>query len=146
MGRWPHRRSNPRYDNRNPVGLSCLIINLGDLVGVSKDQTGRDLRSRWFTSARLPLTTEQMARTPDKFNGRAVCPTGGVIQVLDSGGDDQTFRIDITKNKYDRWDDTVISSYTASRPASPTSLSMTSSISVALLMVPTNTRQSSGPT
>ena len=103
-----------------PVGLVVLIINLGDLVGVSKD---RDWKRPQVKVVHLgqagPLTYEQMARTPDKFNGRAVCLTGGVIQVLDSGGNDQTFRIDITKNKYDRWDDTVISSYTRKSPSEP---------------------------
>ena len=52
----------------------------------------------------------EIARNPDKYDGKSAKFTGEVIQVMEDG-DDYTLRVNVTKGKY-YWDDTVLVSYT----------------------------------
>lgn len=50
---------------------------------------------------------DDLARTPDNYEGQKVTFTGEIIQVQESG-DEATYRINVTQNEYGNWDDTVL--------------------------------------
>lgn len=57
---------------------------------------------------------EDIARNPQNYEGKLVTFDGEVIQVLEGYFNTVNFRINVTKNEYDFWEDTVYASYTYS--------------------------------
>lgn len=60
---------------------------------------------------------KELARTPDAYEGQYVKFTGEIIQVQESGND-ATYRINVTKDEYGFWDDTIIASFDLSSSSS----------------------------
>jgi hypothetical protein len=60
------------------------------------------------SSKKIPYI--DIARNPDKFKGEQVTFEGQVIQVLESGNN-VGLRVNVTKGKYDTWQDTVFINY-----------------------------------
>lgn len=54
---------------------------------------------------------KDIARNPDSYKGKPAKFTGKVIQVLEDGND-VTLRVNITKDEYDLWEDTIYVEYT----------------------------------
>lgn len=57
---------------------------------------------------------KDIARNPQNYEGKLVTFDGEVIQVLEGYFNTVNFRINVTKNEYDFWEDTVYCSYTYS--------------------------------
>ena len=57
---------------------------------------------------------KEIARNPEKYKGKQMKFEGEVIQVIEGYFDTVNFRINVTKNEYDFWEDTVYGSYTYS--------------------------------
>lgn len=59
------------------------------------------------------ISYEKLARYPDKYKGTKVKLTGEVIQVIESSWTDSiNLRVNVTKDEYGYWDDTVLVDYT----------------------------------
>ena len=56
-------------------------------------------------------TYEEIARNPDDFKGKNIVLTGEVIQVQEGIGDSVTLRVNMTKNEYGNYEDTVYCTY-----------------------------------
>ena len=54
---------------------------------------------------------ETLARNPDKYKGKKVKITGEVIQVSEGLFDGVDLRVNMTKNEYDFWEDTIYVEY-----------------------------------
>ncbi len=55
------------------------------------------------------ISFKDLARNPDSYIGKTFAFTGKVIQVLEpEQGEEVTLRINVTKDKYGYWDDTII--------------------------------------
>lgn len=59
-------------------------------------------------------TYKQIARNPDKYIGKYITFTGEVIQVQEGIGNSVTLRINMTKNEYGSYEDTVYCTYSYS--------------------------------
>lgn len=64
-----------------------------------------------FKASCKPIPYKDLARNPDNFNGNHVLYTGKVIQVMEDGNDIQ-LRVNITKDDYGYYDDTIFVTYT----------------------------------
>lgn len=53
---------------------------------------------------------DELARTPDNYEGQKVTFTGQIIQVRESG-DEATYRINVTQDEYGLWDDTIFCTF-----------------------------------
>lgn len=58
-------------------------------------------------------TFKDIARNPDQYKGEYAKLEGEVIQVIEDGGF-YTLRVNITKGKYDIWEDTIMVGYQGS--------------------------------
>lgn len=59
------------------------------------------------------ISYEKLARYPEKYKGTKVKLTGEVIQVIESSWTDSiNLRVNVTKDEYGYWDDTVLVDYT----------------------------------
>jgi hypothetical protein len=62
---------------------------------------------------------DSIARNPDTYKGKYVEVRGEVVQVQEgSSGSGNTYRVDITKGKYDIWSDTIMVTFTPSSTSS----------------------------
>lgn len=59
-------------------------------------------------------TYKEIARNPDDFRGKNIVFTGEVIQVQEGIGNSVTFRVNMTKNEYGNYEDTVYCTYSYS--------------------------------
>ena len=59
-------------------------------------------------------TYKEIARNPDKFRGKNIVFTGKVIQAQEGIGDSVTLRVNMTKNEYGNYEDTVYCTYSYS--------------------------------
>ena len=58
---------------------------------------------------------KEIARNPEKYNGKRIKFTGEVIQVQEGLLNSVTLRVNVTKNKYDFYEDTIYCTYTYSK-------------------------------
>lgn len=58
---------------------------------------------------------KEIARNPEKYNGKRIKFTGEVIQVQEGFLNSVTLRVNVTKNKYDFYEDTIYCTYTYSK-------------------------------
>lgn len=54
---------------------------------------------------------KELARNPNQYKGEKVKFTGKVIQVQESWGNSVILRVDVTKDEYGLWDDTIYVDY-----------------------------------
>ena len=111
---------------RLTITLICLVIFVIGLMmfGLADDETSelentevivqqetttQQTRESFIASCEK-YTYKEIARNPNSYNGKNVYFTGKVIQVQESGKD-VVLRVDVTKNEYDWWDDTVFVEY-----------------------------------
>ncbi|MBR5497455.1 MAG: zinc ribbon domain-containing protein [Clostridia bacterium] len=65
-----------------------------------------------YTASCESIPYKDIARMPDNYVGKNVVFTGEVVQVMESSySNNVTYRIDVTKDEYGYWDDTVYVTY-----------------------------------
>lgn len=64
-----------------------------------------------YKSSCEKIAYKDIARTPDKYDGKDVRFTGKVIQVQEGYGNNVIYRISVTKDAYGFWDDAVYVTY-----------------------------------
>lgn len=83
-------------------------------IAKEKEEAERDARKKEeeqkFKAEAENLTYEQLARNPEKVKGKKVKLTGQVIQTL-QGGTSVDLRINITKDSYGHYSDTIYALY-----------------------------------
>ena len=67
-----------------------------------------------FKDSCKSYTYKEIARNPDKYKGKNIKFTGKVIQVMEGMFNSVTLRIDMTKDEYGYYDDTIYATYTYS--------------------------------
>lgn len=65
-----------------------------------------------FKASCKSYTYKEIARNPDKYIGKPIKITGKVIQVLEGWFNSVELRVDMTKDEYGYYDDTVYCTYT----------------------------------
>lgn len=93
-----------------------------EVVTTTKDSTPKtttttkspEVVRQEFISECQSIAYKDIARNPDNYNGTKAVFTGEVIQVQEGLFNSIVMRVNVTKGKYDIWDDTVYVNYTYS--------------------------------
>lgn len=102
-------------DNEQPTTSVAQTIEAGT-DEVVKGENSKPTKKEYKKSCK-DFSFKDVSRNPDKYKGNLYKVTGEVIQVQESsanrdGEKSVDLRINVTKNKYDYWEDTIYISYT----------------------------------
>ena len=81
---------------------------------IKKEKEAKAKEEKDFKNSCKSYTYKEIARNPDKYIGKNIKFTGKVIQVLEGFFNSVTLRIDMTKDEYGYYDDTIYATYTYS--------------------------------
>lgn len=97
--------------------LCVAFFIFGAMIAPSSDSASsahNGLSETEYKEACLNVSYDELARTPDKYDGQLVKFKGEVVQVVESFGKSVVYRVNVTKenNPYiDLWTDTVYVEY-----------------------------------
>lgn len=107
--------SNDDNPTENAVATTVNSVNEDDVIKktTTKASTTEEPTTspEEYKSSCDSVAYKDIARNPDQYNGKNVKFTGKVIQVQESYGNNVVYRISVTKDEYDFWDDTVYVTY-----------------------------------
>ncbi|MDD6526976.1 MAG: zinc ribbon domain-containing protein [Oscillospiraceae bacterium] len=107
--------SNDDNSTENAVATTVNSVNEDDVTKktTTKASTTEEPTTSTdeYKSSCDSVAYKDIARNPDQYNGKNVKFTGKVIQVQESYGNNVVYRISVTKDEYDFWDDTVYVTY-----------------------------------
>jgi hypothetical protein len=90
------------------VAIFIIIFALGTGNSYKLSDDATNLSEKEYKKACEKISYEDLARSADKYEGTKVKFTGQIDQVvLDSDSGESEYRISVTKDEYDFWDDTV---------------------------------------
>lgn len=93
-----------------PNDKDILYANKNELNTIFTQEEKVAMKNQFLKSCQK-YDYRTLARNPDQYAGKAAVFTGKVVQVIE-GDDEVALRVNVTKGKYDIWENTIYVNYT----------------------------------